>query len=154
MSDTKIIRLNPTVDTSAYGSGDCIGGKQTLSNVFRDNYPGGVLQDITVTVRRAGQNKALRIYVFSADPTAATLTDNAAFVSSTSDLKILHVIDVGVSDYKAIDNSKFVAERRNLGLTVFAEDGKTLYAAFVDGGGLFDFDAATDLQVSFGILRD
>lgn len=150
---TQVIAVQPTVDTAAYASGDCIGGKLTITNAARVSGGSGVLQSIRAVNRSASQNKRLRIVVFNADPTNATLTDNAAFVFSTDDYKVVDVFDIGVSDWKTID-SKFVATLRNLGVPFKAVGSANLFAALIDGGDAIDFVNATDLQIAFGILQD
>lgn len=140
-----------TVSTSpAYSAGDSIGGKITLANAVRAAAGITLLQSIQI-LDRANQRPTGTILIFSADPAAATITDNAAFVFSTDDLKVVATVPVNTSDYVQI-NSKAVAQLRNIGAEVKAASGTTLYAAFVVSSTP-TFAATTDLQLTFGFIH-
>lgn len=146
-------RITPsiTVSTTAYAAGDSIGGKITLTGALRAAGKGVVLTDIVI-LDRAAQSPTGTIILFNADPTAATITDNAAFVFSTDDLKVIAAIPVAAADYVTI-NSKAVASIAPPPRTLTAASGTALYAAFVTTSTP-TFAASTNLQVSFGLLRD
>lgn len=140
-----------TVSTSpAYTAGDSIGGKITLANAVRISGGTTLLQSIMI-LDRANQKPTGTILVFNADPAAATITDNAAFVFSTDDLKVVAPIPVNTFDYITI-NTKAVAMLRNLGAEVKAASGTTLYAAFVTTSTP-TFAATTDVQIAFGFIH-
>jgi len=144
----KAVKVALTVSTTpAYSSGDSIGGKITIANAVRVS--GGV--SILTTLQlldRANQKPAGTIYLFDADPTNATLTDNAAVVFSTDDLKIVAQIPVASTDWIAT-NSKATANLSGLAREVQAVSGTTLYAAFVTTLTP-TFGATTDMQMIFG----
>lgn len=140
-----------TVSTSpAYTAGDSIGGKITLTNAVRISGGITLLQSVMI-LDRANQRATGTILLFDADPTVATITDNAAFVFSTDDLKVIATVPVNASDYVAI-NSKAVATLRNIGAEVRAMSGRNLFAAFVVTSTP-TFAAATDLQMEFGFIH-
>ena len=148
---TTAIKDTTAVSTSpAYTAGDAVGGKRTLANAVKTAGT-GVLESIVV-LDRANQKAALEIFIFDADPTAATITDNAAFVFSTDDLKVLARISVAATDYVTL-NSKAVAIVRGLGVALKAASGTSLFAAVVTTGTP-TFSVTTDVQVTFGILQD
>jgi DNA-binding phage protein len=148
---TASIKDTTAVSTSpAYTAGDAVGGLRTLANAVLTAGT-GVLESITV-LDRANQKAALEILIFDANPTAATITDNAAFVYSTDDLKVLARISVGTADYITL-NSKAVALIRGIGAVLKAASGTSLYAAVVTTGTP-TFAATTDVQIIFGILQD
>jgi hypothetical protein len=144
IKDTTVVSTSPT-----YTSGDAVGAKRTLANALT-SIGTGVLESITV-LDRANQKATLEIFIFDADPTNATITDNAAFVFSTDDLKVLARIEVGPSDYVTI-NSKAVATIKGIGVALKAA-GTSLYVVVVTTDTP-TYAATTDLQLIFGILQD
>jgi hypothetical protein len=149
--NTAIITPTITVDTSAYSAGDSIGGKITLTNALRESGGTGVLSGLTL-IDRANQKPALEIFLFESDPSAATITNNAAFVFSTDDFKVIAKIVVAASDWTTI-NSKATAELANLNRVVKASGSRNLFAAIV-ATDTPTFAAATDLQARFKFLLD
>ncbi len=135
--------------TPAYSIGDAVGGKRTIANALTAAGT-GVLESITV-LDRANQSAPLTIIIFDADPTNATITDNAAFVYSTDDLKVLGQINIAATDYTTL-NSKAVATIKGIGLTLKAA-GTSLYVAVVTSSTP-TYAATTDVQIILGILQD
>lgn len=148
---TTVIKDTTAVSTTpAYTAGDAVGGKRTLANAVRT--PGtGILQSISI-LDRANQKAAMTLFIFDANPTAATITDNAAFVFSTDDLNVIAQVSVAASDY-VTTNSKAVAVISGLQIPLKAASGTSLYAALVTTGTP-TFAATTDVQLEFGILQD
>lgn len=150
----KTAMITPTITVSttpAYSAGDSIGGKITLTGALRVSGGTGVLQSLTL-LGRSNQKFAGTLQIYNADPAAATLTDNAALVNSTDDLKIIANIPVAASDWVTI-NSKAFASLRNLGAVLKAASGTSLYASFTLTTTP-TFTATTDVQMIFGILQD
>lgn len=150
--DTALVTPTITVDTAIYASGDSIGGKITLANAIRVAGLTGVLQSIQL-LDRSNQKPLLEIFIFDSDPTAATITNNAAFVFSTDDLKVLGRISVIATDWVTV-NSKAMASLRSLGMILKAASGTSLFAAIVINGSTPTFVATTDFQMRVGILQD
>lgn len=148
---TTVIKDTTAVSTSpAYTTGDAVGGKRTIANAVRAQGT-GILQSITV-LDRANQKGGLTIFIFDADPTNATITDNSAFVFSTDDLKVIAQISIAAGDY-VTTNGKAVAQVSGLAIPVKAASGTSLYAAVVTTDAP-TFVATTDLQIEYGILQD
>lgn len=148
------VEVTPTVTVSltAYTAGDCVGGKLTLANAVRVNGGTGVLQSLLL-LDRANQKPNLTLLIYNADPTAATLTDNAALSNSTDDVKVIAKVNVTSGDWETI-NSKAYASLSGLGLVLKAASGSaTLYAALLTTSTP-TFVATTDLQLRLGILAD
>lgn len=146
--------VTPTVTVSAspdYSSGDSIGGKITLTNAVRVSGGTGVLQSIVIT-DKANQSPEGTILIFDADPSAATITDNAAFVFSTDVTKVIASVPVVTADYATI-NSTSVATLSNLGRVVKAASGTSLYAAFVTTTAA-NLASTSDIGLRFTILQD
>lgn len=148
---TTVIKDTTAVSTSpAYTTGDAVGGKRTIANAVRAQGT-GILQSITV-LDRANQKGGLTIFIFDADPTNATITDNSAFVFSVDDLKVIAQISIAAGDY-VTTNGKAVAQVSGLAIPVKAASGTSLYAAVVTTDAP-TFVATTDLQIEYGILQD
>jgi len=146
-----VVTVTPTVSTSpAYSAGDSIGGKITLTGAIRAAGQAANL-DAIVLLDQAGQDVEGTILIFNADPTSATLTDNAAAVLSTDDLKIVAMIPVVAADYVTIDGHS-IANLFGLGRLLKAASGTTLYAAFV-ATSTPTFASTSDLQLKFCFVR-
>jgi hypothetical protein len=146
---TAIIKSTSVVTASAYSAGNAVGGKRTLTGALT-SVGTGILESIIV-LDRANQKAPLDIFIFDSDPAAATITDKAAFVFSTDDLKVIAHVSVAAADYVTV-NSKAVAHETSLGIALQAS-GTSLYAAVVTSGTP-TYAATTDVQVTFGILQD
>jgi len=133
--------------SSAYSAGNSIGGKITIANAVRVSGGVAILSSIQL-LDRANQKPVGTIYIFDADPSAATLTDKTGFVFSTDDLKVVAQIPVYSSDW-ITTNSKALANLPGLARLVQAASGTTLYAAFVTTSTP-TFAATTDVQIIFG----
>lgn len=145
--------VTPTVTVSttpAYAAGDSVGGKLTLTSAVRVSGGIALLQSVVI-LDRANQKPAGTLLIFDSDPSAATITDNAAFVYSTDDLKVVAAIPVATTDYITI-NSKAIANIRNIGALVKAASGTTLYAAFVLTSTP-TFAATTNVQIELGLIH-
>lgn len=144
--------ITPTivVDTVAYSAGDSIGGKITLANTLRVSGGLATLKMLSV-LDRSNQKPEFNLLIFNSDLTAATLTDNAAFVYSTDDLKQIARIRVSTADYETID-SKATATKQ-LELVLKAASGVDLYAAVVAIASP-DFVAGTDFQITLGLEQN
>lgn len=147
---SKIVSPTITVDTAAYQAGDCVGGKITLTDAMRVAGGSGVLQSLTVT-DVSNTKPALELLIFNSDPTAATLTDQAAIALSTDVSKVIHRIPIYTSDYTTVASVAFADI--NISKVVEAVGSKNLYLA-IAATGAHDFVAATDLKMSFGFLQD
>jgi len=137
--------------TPAYTAGDAVGAKRTLANAVRVSGGSGIIDSI-VLLDRANQKSGMELLLFDADPTNATITDNAAFVYSTDDLKVIARITINATDYVTL-NSKAIACLRGLGIAFKTNATTSLFAALVTTGTP-TFAATTDVQLTVGILQD
>lgn len=149
---TKTIQITPTVSASPdYSIGDAVGGKQTLTSAARTSGGTVILESIQV-IDKAAQNGALEILIFDSDPSAATITDNSAFVFSTDISKLVARISVATSDYVTI-NTIGIATLKGLGIAIKANGSANLYAAIVTPAAL-NLASTTDIRVDYGFLQD
>ena len=87
--------VSPAVQATAYTGGQVLGGKLTLSGAARAAALGGLVQSASVSFA-GGAQPAMDLVLFSADPTASTLTDKAALAVAAADLgKVVGVVHVG-----------------------------------------------------------
>lgn len=86
----------PTVSTSAYATGDCVGGLMTFSTAFSESGGTGLLQRVTIMCKSA-QTAQLDMILFSDNPSSSTLTDNAAIAIAAADFDkvagVVHITD-------------------------------------------------------------
>jgi len=149
---SKIISPSITVDTAAYAAGENIGGKLTLTGIVRIFGGTGALQSLYV--RDTSNTKPALIFtIFNSNPTAATLTDNAAAVWSTDVTKIVAQAVVFATDYVSAGGVSIA--NIPLGGLIIEEIGvsKNMYMA-ITSVGVTDFVAATDLAVKIGVVQD
>lgn len=148
---TNVVQITPTISTSAYTAGDAVGGKQTIANAVRT--PGTAILDSISITDISNQKAALEILIFNADPSATTITDNAALAINSADItKIIARISIASGDYVAI-GTLAVATVKGLGIALKAASGTTLYAAVMTTGTP-TYAGTSDLTFSHGFLQD
>lgn len=160
-AQTKWTSVTPTVDTSAYASGDVIGGKLTFTNALPNG--SGILVSSVIS-DRDGQGVDLSLVLFESDPSTSTLTDQAAPTIANVDLpKILAVIPFGSSSRTTLGAKgvKYVGSLANSLRALQASStapstmivGKTLYGVLVSGGAP-TFTNASSITVRLAIVSD
>lgn len=146
------VAVIPAVSTTpAYSSGDCVGGKLTLSNAVRVGAGGALLTDLMV-LDKGNQKAPLTLLIYDANPSAATLTDNAALVNSTDDVKVLGKVNITAADYETV-NTKAYAHIRNIAAICIPASGTTLYAALLTTGTP-TYASTSDLKLRFKFAVD
>jgi hypothetical protein len=145
---SKIVSPTITVATTPYAAGDCVGGKLTLTDAVRVSEGTGVLQSISV-IDSSNIKPALEIVIFNADPSAATLTDNAEIAFSTDVSKISHRISIYSNNYTTVGGVAIASV--NPGMVVQAVGSANLYACIM-AVAAHEFVAVSDLQVKFGFI--
>lgn len=146
----KVISVTPTIDTAAYSTGDAVGGKQTLTSAARVS-GGAVTLESLIIVDKANQKQAMDILFFNADPTAATITNNATFAFSTDIAKWVGQIHIATTDWTTFD-SKAIVNKLNQKLTMQGNATANLYAAVV-GTGTPTYLTAGDLIFYYGFQQ-
>lgn len=167
-----VIAVTPTLDTSAYASGDRLGSIQTITGAFRQMYRpfdqpnqalnstsitqvGGkvILQSITI-IDQAKQSQPIDILFFSELPTVAS-ADGSPIDISDSELtaKCVGVVSVDAS-YVALSANSLVSQR-NLGFILkqsATATNQNLYAVCVIRGSATY--AADSLKFLYGFMQD
>lgn len=154
---TVFISASPVCDTSAYATGELIGGKLTFSNTFRNGVGTSFLTSVCM-VDKAAQAVDFDLVLFDQNPSNTTFTDQAAFDIDDADLsKVVAVINLGSSSRFAFaDNSVHYLGSLYLPLRGTDSAGgatRTLYGALVSRGTP-TFAASTDVTIKLGISQD
>ncbi len=78
------IAVTPTVTAGAYSTGQVIGGVLTVAAILRENTRTGYLTSVRITTKVANTVQ-IDAFIFNANPTSSTTTDNGAFSLHDSD---------------------------------------------------------------------
>lgn len=146
------IQVTPTISTSAYASGDCIGGLMTFVNAARISGGSGIVQAITVLDKTQAQRAAIDLLFFDRSVTVAG--DNAPVAMSDADMAYcLGVIPIGPYNTAWPGTPlNSLSTLLNVGLP-FVLNGTDLYVQAVVRGTP-TFAASTDLIFTMTILQD
>jgi hypothetical protein len=155
---TDVVVVPIVTSTTAYAAGDVIGGKLTIADAVVGSGHGGLLQSVFV-LDLGNQKAPLTILIFNADPTAATLTNDAKIdltPSSGVDAgKIIRKVNITQGDYETIDNAGSdyaIADIAALAKPIRPVSGVNLYAAIFTTGTP-TYGVANGLYLGFGFLR-
>lgn len=139
------VPVAPAVTAGAYSAGDIVGGLLTF-NIGDGNNSVVLVTGVTVAVK-AAVTSALKLYLFSADPTSTTKTDNAAYSLNAADVfKLIDVLDLsGVTVTDHGTPNTYSANGLNV---VCGTDRGTnaIYGLLVDGTG-WTLTSTSDIQV-------
>lgn len=137
-----IIYKTLTIDTTAFGTGDVVGGAITVSG-----FNPGLLTAITV-YDADGEGVQLDFFIFG-DALAGTYTNNAAFsVNSADESKILGVASLPAANYLAAGSDK-IGTIAPVNIMV---KGDAFYCVPVIRSTT-TFTATTDLRLVFHIME-
>ena len=151
--NTTTVTVSPTVTAGAYHANDVVGGKLTLANAARVAAGSGLIYTLTVQ-DLAAQNAVFEIYIFNADPTNGTYTDNGALDIHDTDMAMcIGRIDVAAADYKSLADNSMAFPTGMRAIPFKLASGTSLYA-IVRTTGTPTYIATSDLKLIFGILRD
>lgn len=155
--NARLITATPTVDTSAYQTGELVGGKLTFTGALKTITGTGYLVSVNM-MDQSAQAVDFDVVIFREDPTGTTFTDQAAFdVADADTSKIIAVVQLGsATRFAFADNSvHFIG---SLAIPVQATNSGggiagTLYGALISRGTP-TFTAATDVKITIGVSRD
>lgn len=151
---TALIKLAPTVSTSAYSAGFVVGGLQTLTNAVRTAGTG--IWTSFFIMDLSNQKQPMTVLLFDADPTAAgtpaTVADHGAYAAGTATPRLIAQAQVVASDYVSNDTKAF-ANIPIPNLPVKAASGTSLFAVVVTTGTP-TYSNAAHVQFGFGLLQD
>lgn len=154
---TKFVSASPTCDTSAYATGELIGGLLTFSNAFRSGVGTGYIASVNM-IDLSAQAVDFDLVIFDQNPSNTTFTDQAAFdLADTDKAKVVAVVNLGsATRFAYADNSNhyvgslFIPIR---GLDSSSVASRTFYAALISRGAP-TFSTASDVTIKLGIAQD
>jgi hypothetical protein len=137
--------------SSAYSSGNAVGGLITFSNAVRSAGQGGIIQGFVVR-DKAGQNVPYDLFLFDANPTNTTVTDKSAVAINTADLaKVICVVSVSAASLGAA--STMAVLTASPGQAFKLTSGTTIYGILVTRGTP-TYASTSDVSVDLVILPD
>jgi hypothetical protein len=149
----KTVTTQLTVSTTpAYGAGDLVGGKVTLTDAVRIS--GGTGRIKSVMVSDLGkQSIGLDVIFFNSNPSGTTFTDNAALDIADADItKVIAVVSVGTTSFAALsDNS--VGDAGDVDRPFTADGSADIYACIVTRGAP-TYPSTSDIQLRVAIQQD
>lgn len=149
--DQATVTVAQTVtSSSAYATGNAVGGLITFSNAARVSAGSGLIQS-AVTYTKSAQTTTLELWVFNANPSGSTCTDKTAFSVASADFdKVLWVFQV---------NSWFSGGTPSVGLSgdravPFAlSSGSSLYGCLVTRSTP-TYTSTSDVSVAIRLVRN
>lgn len=145
------ISVTPTINTSAYATGDCIGELMTFANAARVSGGSGIIQSILVIDRSQAQRAAMELLFF--DRTVTVAGNNNPVAMSDGDMAYcLGIVPIGPynTSWPGTPLNSF-STLLNVGLP-FVLNGTDLFVqAIVRATPTY---ANTDLTFILGILQD
>lgn len=155
---TTVIKTAAVVQAAAYSIDDLVGGKLTFSSAARYSGGSGRIKGIVLGDQAANAATVkYDLYIFDADPTGTTFTENAPLDIADADLnKILAVVPMdgtgGVGSYILnVDNAVRVSR---LDVPFQCSGTANLFGALVIRGAAPTYAATTDVFVTLVIEQN
>ncbi len=146
--------VTPTISTSVYASGDCVGGLQTITAAARQNGGSGVLQSVVLLDKTQAQRAAIDLLVF--DDTVTSAGDNSPVAFSDADMaKCIGIIRLpNYNDPWPGTPLNSLAQRLDVGLPFVCASGASVIYVQAVVRATPTYVATTDLQFAYTIFRD
>lgn len=152
-----LVQVAQTVTaSSAYASGNAIGGLMTLVNAARVSGANGaagtsgLLQSVTMNTKSA-QTTQVDVVMFNANPTGTTCTDKTAFAVAAADFDKVSGV-AHMTDFTSLGTPS-VGQAQNLAMPYALASSTTLYACAVTRSTP-TYAATTDVSFGFRFLRN
>ncbi len=147
---TVLFAVTPTLDTSAYGTGDVLFDRTQCNGIFRIADGTGVLQSIQV-IDQDDNGVAIDFYIHTTNQTLGT-ANAAPSISDANAAELLGPFSIATGDYKDLGGVK-VGKISNIGQPIKAVSGTDdLYiSAVVTGTPTF---TAAGIKLRIGVLLD
>lgn len=147
----KVVSVTPTISTSAYTSGDALGGEMEFAGVARVAGGGGIIRGITVFDKDA-ESPALDLVIFHENPTGTT-TDNAAWDMSDSDgPKVAGAGSIAATDWWVFVDNAVVYLEKSIPFKC-AAGSDSVYGVLVIRSA-DTFTSTTDITVTLSVEQD
>lgn len=155
-NQTTIAVAQTVTASSAYASGNAVGGLMTLAGAARISGalggPGtsGMMQSILVASKSL-QTAQIDVVLFNANPTASTCTDKTAFVLAAADFdKVIGAAHV--ADWTAGSTGSF-GQAQNMAMPYALASATTIYACAITRGTP-TFASTSDISLIFRPIRN
>lgn len=148
---SKVVTATPTVSTSAYSTGDNVGGKITLASVCRDTMGSGLIQSVIITSKSL-QTASYDVIFFNADPSGSTFTDNAAQAIVDADLS--KIIGVAQCSTVVALSAESIHQATGLALPFALSGGATTLYACIIVRGTPTLGSTSDIWLATRVLQD
>lgn len=147
---TKVIKITPTMDTSAYAAGDVFFAT-TAAALSRANDTSGVILDLTV-IDKDDNKPAFYIVIMNANNALGTF-NVAPTISDANASAIIGIIEISAGDYKDLGGVS-VAHVRGLVIPFQPASGtQNVYIASVLTAGT-PTHTASGIDLNFGVSQD
>lgn len=153
---SKIASVTPTLDTSAYASGDRVGTVMEFTNAMDDASGTGTVVSLVI-LDKAAQGSALTLLLFNDSPTVASADNAALDISDAEMAKCIGAIPIATGDY-VTTASNSIATVRGINLLIGSTKsatnltGKSIFGLLKSGGS--PTYAASSLIVNLCIKQD
>lgn len=153
------IAVTPTVSTSAYASGDCVGSIMTFTSAALATGGAGMVSSAVITCQAANTvTPDLDLLLFEISPTG-TFTDNAAPTLTDANLetaRVLPTIKFRTADYISLTSNTTCAGRSSDGQPAidFVTSGSANLFGLLVARAAFTLASVADIVVALRILQD
>ena len=148
---SKVLTATPTVSTSAYSTGDNVGGKITLTDVCRANLGSGLIQSVVITSKSV-QTATFDVIFFNADPSGSTFTDNGA--QGVVDADLSKIIGVAQCTTVVALSAESIHQATSLALPFALSGGSTTLYACIVVRGTPTLASTSDIWIAVRVLQD
>jgi hypothetical protein len=156
-SNSHVIVVPQTVTaSSAYTSGNAVGGLITIANAARvsgsagASGTSGLLQSVSVDAKSA-QTTQMDLLLFNANPSGTTCTDKTALAVAAADWN-KWIGTAHITDWTS-GGTPSMGQAQNLAMPYVLASSTTLYGCLVTRSTP-TFTATTDISVNFHVLRN
>lgn len=140
----------PVVSTTAYTSNDAMGTLMTFSNALRSGKTTGMIQGVNLKFK-SSQSSPSELWLFNANPSGTTVTDNGAFSVAVSDFnKVIGVIPIS---YCSSAGSVSFCSATGLATSFSVASGQSVYGVLVTRGTP-TLSSTSDLSVELVLVQD
>lgn len=149
---TAQIQVVPTVQAAAYAAGATVGGLLTFAAAARISAGSGFAQAATVAFH-SGVVPNLDLFLFTANPTASTITDKVAVAVATADeAKVFGVINISSGTLLGATAPSF-NQGETQAMPFKLPSGTTVYGALVTRTAI-TLTSTSDATVTLSVLQD
>lgn len=142
----------PTVNTSAYASGDTLGSLITFSNALIPGCTGSAIIE-SCFVTSLSSAFTIDVVFFSSNPSSTTFTNNAALDIADADLsKICAVVQLDKTVSFADNAAIFPSNEDTVHWPIVLSDQETLYAVMVSRGTP-TLGGTSDITLHVGLVQ-